>query len=223
SGFVDDPTAAISAIAAEGAADFLVILEGGHTSDALSLAAWFDGVIKGVLSEIEPQVPIVVSCTTMPTSFVDIEDPTPIDFTNRALVDQLRTLNNRVRLIYGDWGSTRPRSRERRGGGPTPARIDLPHAQSWWIARAPGDPKAWREVAGAIVTSEAWHGTNVLKIWGEQMISLTQENPSVGINTPMKNVASRVNIHLHLQAFYGYTTAQLSQLNLDEPWSDDEL
>jgi hypothetical protein len=56
-----------------------------------------------------------------------------------------------------------------------------------------------------------------LGIWGEEMIQGTTVNPAFAIDTPQKNVAARVNIHLHRQALYG---SQISGIDLDEDWVD---
>ncbi len=44
---------AISAVAASGAADFAIILEGGWTDDPLSLSLWFDGFIANGLRTVD--------------------------------------------------------------------------------------------------------------------------------------------------------------------------
>ncbi|MEL6996567.1 MAG: hypothetical protein AAGK67_18260 [Pseudomonadota bacterium] len=61
-----------------------------------------------------------------------------------------------------------------------------------------------------------WQGN--LGIWGEEMIESTAINEELGIDTPQKNVAARVNIHLHRQAFYG--AEDIGGMNLDEDWED---
>jgi len=50
------------------------------------------------------------------------------------------------------------------------------------------------------------------------MIKNTAINQELGVDTPQKNVAARVNIHLHRQAFYG--ESDIGGLNLDEGWED---
>ena len=74
----------------------------------------------------------------------------------------------------------------------------------------------FQRAAQAIVSSPEWDGA--LGIWGEEMIANTTINEELGIDTPQKNVAARVNIHLHRQAFSG--TGNLSGMNLDEDWQD---
>lgn len=206
---------AVDVLNAVGTADFTVILEGGWTSDPLSLTAQFSGLIGGALGDLDAQVPIVVSCTSMPKGFEDIEGQKPIPFSNRTLVGQIARDHNRRRIVYGDWGSTRPR--EPSGHKQRPYdRIDFPTGNSWIIAR--NRRKSWdfQKAAEEIVDrSGEWNGG--LNVWGTIMILQTKANPAFGINTPQKNVAARVNIHLHRQAFFGIDP---SGLDFDEDWHD---
>lgn len=206
----------ISAFAASGAADYIIILEGGWTPDPLSLAVWFDGMIGGHLQLIDASVPIVLSCTSMPKMFTDFDGGiTSVPFTNRVLVDQIKRRANRARIVYGDWGSTRPR--EPSGFASRPLdRVDYPTYDAWDIARSKMHNWDFKRAAQAIIESDDWDGK--LGIWGEEQIANTAISPALGIDTPQKNVAARVNIHLHRQAFYG--TDNLGSLNLDEDWVD---
>lgn len=207
----------VNALAASGVADYAIVLEGGWTTDPLSLAAAFDGLIGGQLQQIDATVPIVLSCTSMPKMFSDYDGGVSrVPFTNRNLVDQIRQRRaNRARIIYGDWGSTRPR--EPSGFASRPLdRVDYPTDMTWCIARNKGDEWDFQRAAQAIVASPEWDGD--LGIWGEEMIENTTINEELGIDTPQKNVAARVNIHLHRQAFFG--TGDLGGMNLDEDWQD---
>ena len=213
----DNITEVVSAFAASGAADYAIILEGGWTRDPLSLAAWFDGIIGGVLQAIDATVPIVLSCTSMPKLFTELDGGiTPVPFNNRVLVDQIRLRRaNRSRITYGDWGSTRPR--EPAGFASRPLdRVDYPTRNAWNIARNKIENWDFRRSAQAIVNSADWDGN--LGIWGEEQILNTTISPAVGIDTPQKNVAARVNIHLHRQAFFDL--GNLNGMNLDEDWED---
>lgn len=207
----------VSAFAASGTADYTIILEGGWTRDPLSLAAWFDGLIGGPLAQIDASVPIVLSCTSMPKLFVSFHGGiTKVPFSNHELVDQIRRRrSNRTRIVYGDWGSTRPREPKEFAGRPVD-RIDYPTEVAWSIARNREEEWDFRRAAEAIVRSQEWVGN--LGIWGEEMIWNTSINEEIGIDTPQKNVAARVNIHLHRQAFFGFS--DLGGMNLDEDWED---
>ena len=122
---------------------------------------------------------------------------------------------SRTSVIYGDWGSTRPR--EVGGFANRPLdRIDYPTGNAWYIARNKDDSWDFNDAAAAILRSTAWQGD--LGIWGEEMIQNTAINEELGINTPQKNVASRVNIHLHRQAFGG--NPPTDPLQFDEEWQD---
>jgi Beta protein len=207
----------VSAFAASGAADYAIILEGGWTRDPLSLAIWFDGVIGSHLQAIDATVPIVLSCTSMPRMFSEFDGGiSRVRFTNRQLIDQIRQRRaNRARIIYGDWGSTRPREPAAFANRPLD-RVDYPTDDLWCIARNKEEAWDFQRAAQAIITSADWEGD--LDIWGEEMIENTTVSPALGIDTPQKNVAARVNIHLHRQAFYG--TVDLGGLDLDEDWED---
>lgn len=206
----------VAALTSLGAADYCIILEGGWTKDPLALFAWFDGMIGGVLAPLDADVPIVLSCTSMPKMFHQFDGGvTPVPFSNHALVAQVRRNHNRRRIVYGDWGSTRPR--EPSGFGQRPLdRIDYPTADRWLIARNKSDEWNYKDAAYAILSSSEWHGD--LGIWGEEMIQTTAINEELGIDTPQKNVAARVNIHLHRQAFMD--TGDIGGMNLDEDWED---
>lgn len=207
----------IGAINAEGTADFAIILEGGWTNDALSLAAKFTGLMRTALAAINPVVPVVCSCTSIPRMFTNFNNdaPSAVPFTNRTLVDQIARNSNRERVIYGDWGSTRPREPSGFANRPLD-RIDYPTDNAWYIARNKDEEWDFRDAALAVVGSNQWDGN--LGTWGEEMIRNTTVNAELGVDTPQKNVAVRVNIHLRRQAFFGQPRIDL--LSLDEDWQD---
>lgn len=206
----------VSVLNSIGTADYAIVLEGGWTNDPLTLSLWFLSMLNGTLGDIDASVPIVISCTSMPKGFTDIETYEDVPFSNRELVQQISAQTNRNSVLYGDWGSTRPRLRQGGGAIPVP-RIDYPTQNSWFIARDKDADWTFREAAQEVLDHpDIWDGN--LNIWGEHMISQTAVNPAFGINTPQKNVAARVNIHLHLQAFHGI--GGLGELNFDEDWED---
>lgn len=207
----------ISALAADGLANFAIILEGGWVKDALSLSAWFGGLTNGIRKKINAQVPIVLSCTSMPKMFSAFNGVIPVEFNNRKLVDQIRRQSNRPEdVIYGDWGSTRPRNNSGGGGDLPPARIDYPTADTWYISRNKNDSWNFKTAAEKLMAEDIWDGN--LGIWGEEMIYRTTISKDIGISSLQKNVAARVNIHLHRQAFYGESSGNPQQF--DDDWED---
>lgn len=203
----------VEALIEIGTADFTVIIEGGWISDPLTMYAQAHGLIDGYFSALDGRVPIVVSCTSIPKAYHQMEGLVEEGFSNHQLLEQLRQQTNREIILYGDWGSTKPR--ESGFGRPPLPRVDYPVNDAWYFARNRSEEWEYREAARAIVSSSAWDGG--LGIWGEQMIESTVVDPENGIDTPQKNIASRVNIHLHRQALYGN---QISGINLDEDWED---
>jgi hypothetical protein len=199
-----------------GTADYTVVLEGGWTEDPLTLAARFLGLIGGGLGDLDANIPIVVSSTSMPIEFQDYEGCVRVPFSNHELIAQIAQNTNRARIVYGDWGSTRPRERAGHRSRPYD-RIDYPLSNAWLIARNRAEEWSFRDAAEEIVRrSGEWDDD--LNIWGANMILQTLANPAFGINTPQKNVAARVNIHLHRQAFYGEDT---HGFDFDDDWPDE--
>jgi hypothetical protein len=82
--------------------------------------------------------------------------------------------------------------------------------------RSEKDEWNFSQAAQAITASPEREGD--LDIWGEEMIENTVINEEIGIDTPQKNAAARVNIHLHHKDFYGHENIDL--INLDEDCED---
>lgn len=204
---------AVDALVAVGTADFTVVIDGGWVEDALSMHGQALGLINGVLASLDGRIPIVVSCTSIPKGFHFIEGIGEVSFTNRNLVEQIARNSNRDVILYGDWGSTKPREYSF-AQAPLP-RIDYPLNSSWLIARNKNEDWSYEDAARALIRSNRWDGQ--LGIWGERMIEQTVADSEFGIDTPQKNVAARVNIHLHRQALHGQ---DISGINLDEDWED---
>ena len=196
-----------------GTADYTVVVEGGWVRDSLSMYTYFYGLITDTLATLDSRVPIVVSSTSIPRGFSEMEGLVEVPFNNHDLIDQLRRYANREIILYGDWGSTKPRDDDF-GRRPFP-RIDYPTIRSWNFARHREQEWDFRSAAMRIVESAAWDGN--LEIWGEKMIRDTTVNHEFAIDTPQKNVAARVNIHLHLQAHQGMV---VSGVDLEDDWVD---
>ncbi len=210
---LDDVIAGVNAV---GSADFAIMLDAGWIHDTLTTRASIANLIRERLGQLDANVPIVVSYTTIPKGFAEVEGTSLATFDNRAAITELRRITNRQTIVYGDWGSTRPRERGR-ASRPKP-RVDLPLRDGWLSARNRLLEWDFDDAANEIMGSNRWQEIDGSGIWGEYMIRQTAINPAVGINSPQKNIASRVNIHLHLQAFYDNN--DLQGLNLDEQWED---
>lgn len=204
---------AVDVLSRMGTADYTVVIEGGWIDEPLVMYASVHGLITGILARLDGRIPIVVSCTSMLRGFADIEGLGEEGFSNHELLTQLRRSTNRDRVLYGDWGSTRPREASF-GQAPFP-RIDYATADSWVFARNRAESWNYRRAAEEMVNSRVWDGG--LRIWGERMIRDTAVNPEFAIDTAQKNVAARVNIHLHRQALYG---EEIRGIDLDDEWVD---
>lgn len=206
----------VDALNAVGSSDYFVILEGGWCRDVLSQQAVMSGLVGTALARLSADVPIVLSATSIPKGFETVQGIMPIPFENRELILALTAQHNFRQFVYGDWGSTRPRTYER--AGPPRPRVDYPSRKHWLIARNKPEDWSFQTAAAKIIATPTWVASKGLGIWGEEMIIKTSRDEALGINSPQKNVAARVNIHLHIQAFYDQ--ADIRGLNLDEPWVD---
>ncbi len=208
---------AIAAINEVGSADYAIMIDAGWISDTQPSRLRISNLITSQLSGIDAQIPFVVSYTTIPKGFAEIEGVDFETFDNRDFVAELVQLTNRQRITYGDWGSTRPREHGI-ASRPKP-RIDLAVRNGWLSARNKPEDWGFDDAAKVIMESQQWkQQVDGLGVWGEFMIRQTSINPSLGINSPQKNVAARVNLHLHIQAFYN--DGDIRGMNLDEQWQD---
>lgn len=203
-------------LAQEGATDYAVVLEFGWVQDPLLVTAAASGYINTLFSEIPSAIPMAISCTSFPKNFTPYDGTVERPFTNRELIAQIRLVTNRPRIVYGDWGTTRPRNY-------TPAsqpknRIDYPTDASWIFARDQAESLDFQTAALRITGSDYWSGA--LGIWGEQLIEGTAAGQAFAIDSMPKMIAARINIHLHRQAFYGHLPPPDA---LDEAWSDDDF
>lgn len=207
---------AISAINAVGSADYAIIVDAGWIADTQPARLRIANLITTQLNGIDAQIPFVISYTTIPKTFAEVEGVDFATFDNRQCLAELVQLTNRQRITYGDWGSTRPRE-QGIASRPKP-RIDLAVRDGWLSARNKPDDWDYDDAADEILKSDKWKEVDGLGVWGEVMIRQTAINPALGINSPQKNVAARVNLHLHIQAFYD--DGDIKGINLDEQWQD---
>lgn len=208
--------ALVAELAKEGANDYAVVFEFGWVQDSLLVAALAIGYANSFFSTIPPEVPVAVSCTSFPKDFTIYSGVNECLFTNRELIAQVQRSTNHPRIIYGDWGSTRPRSY---GHARQPKnRIDYPTDSLWLISRNQNGEISFEDAAKRITSGAHWSGN--LGVWGEQLIEGTAAGQAFAIDTMPKMYAARINIHLHRQAFYGQLPAPEA---LDEEWADDDL
>jgi len=206
----------VAELSAEGAVDYTVVFDFGHVDSALEVAPLAVGYITGFFNGVPPEIPIAVCCTTFPSDFTVFDGIEELPFSNRDLLAQIKQATNHPRIVYGDWGSTKPRTY---GHASAPKnRIDYPTENGWIIARDNDDPVSFQTAAKRITLNPKWNGK--LGVWGEQLIEGAAAGQTFAIDTMPKMYSARINIHLHRQAFYGQLPPPEA---LDEAWSDDDL
>lgn len=199
-------------------ANHVIMVDGGWTKNDLDTRLKLMNIVTQKLRDINPDIPIVVSYTTMPESYTDVQGTKFTPFNNREVVEEIRQISNRPNIIYGDWGSTRPRSEgddERRRASP---RIDIATPRGWFSARNSKEHWDYPDAASTILNSSEWKQIGHEPIWGIERIKQTAESQKWGIHTPQQNVTARINIHLHIQALYD--GKNISPIDFDEEWKD---
>lgn len=191
---------------------YSIIIDGEWTNNALSLFEQHEMIIKNYLNNLGSHVHIVSSCTSMIKDFQSIDGLKDISFSNRDLTQQLGQITNR-QIIYGDWGSTRPRELKSMRRTPIP-RIDYPTSHNSWLISRPTD-RLYQHAAQDIIQNKDWD-LGMIDLWGVNLIKATAEGKK-GIDNPRTNTAARINIHLYRQSMLGN-----SQNNFDEDalWID---
>ncbi|MCA3486623.1 MAG: beta family protein [Rhodobacter sp.] len=207
----------VEELSEEGTVDYAVVFDFGLQDDALVIAPLAAGYIKSFFAGIPPEIPIAVCCTTFPSDFTVFDGIDELGFSNRDLLAQIKRATNHPRIIYSDWGSTKPRAY---GHASAPKnRIDYPTDNGWVIARDNDDPVSFQAAAKRIIEkSKKWSGG--LGVWGEQLIEGAAAGQTFAIDSMPKMYSARINIHLHRQAFYGHLPPPDA---LDEAWSDDDI
>lgn len=205
----------IQELSSEGVNDYAVVFEFGWVRDPLLVAAQVIGHFERTLHDLSTEIPVAISCTSFPKDFTIFDGLKECHFSNRELIEEIKRSTNYPKIIYGDWGSTKPRMNNSHASPPK-KRIDYPTDTSWVISRDQENSLDLREAAKRVVSSEYWSGN--LGIWGEQMIEATAQGLPFSIESMPKMYATRINIHLHLQAFYGHLPPPKS---LDEEWVDE--
>ncbi|MDH7975670.1 hypothetical protein QH494_26085 [Sphingomonas sp. AR_OL41] len=213
---VTNPLAIVDQVLARFEDDVTIFVDAGWSNDLLSREVWVSGIVQRI-TDIRPEVEIVVNGSSFPSSFVDIGDRGEIPVRERYLYNNLTRRHNAAILIYGDWGSTRPPS------DPVPMknipRIDLPENIDWISFRRDrdlDDDEDYSDIARRVIADPSWPAD--LNIWGTYIIECTANELPGAIRSPAVAASARINIHLHRQAFFG---ADNIVGDGDEPFTDD--
>jgi hypothetical protein len=175
-------------------------------------------VVEEILSSgLEAEV--VLCGSSFPNTFGDVDRRREFRVDERAFFSDLSRRFNSPPLMYGDYGSTRPPSTDDAPMTPR-ARIDLPTPQTWVCFRGEkyddDEKETYQSIAGRILVDSSW--PQDLNIWGTYMIQATAAGLPGSISGAAAATASRVNIHLHRQAYFD---APIIASDDNEPYTDD--
>ncbi|MFW8634039.1 beta family protein [Cribrihabitans pelagius] len=183
-----------------GHSNFGFVLDAGWSRDLLSRTNWIDGLVKQIVDLRGDDIPIIVTGSSFPDSFTEYSLGDEVEVAERLLFSQLQRANNRARLIYGDWASSRSPS-EGGGGAVIPPGIDLATERSWEIYRSEDDAPEFSDLAQEVMASPNY--PTGLAIWATYMIASTALGDPNGITTLRRATAVRINMHLYRQLNFG--------------------
>lgn len=176
-------------------ANYLFAVDPGWSNNLLNHTLWASSVTNAV-SAIRPEVPVIISGSSFPSSFYDVEPRAVKSIRERTLFNEVQRSNNSVNCLYGDWASVRPPSEENVPMSPVP-RIDLALRQEWSFFRYRTNDGGYRKAAEDAMESAGWD--DALQIWGTYLVRATADGDATEITYPGIATAARVNMHLHRQ------------------------
>jgi Beta protein len=216
-GFTQAPQSIIQSLVGR-ANDLIIYIDAGWSPNELLMReAWASGIVEQIVSAgLEAEV--VLCGSSFPDTFEKIDGRGEIDVDERSFYSDLTRRFNEPPLKYGDYGSTRPPSVDDTPMTPR-ARIDLPTPQTWVCFRSIKDEddenEDYQSIAKRILVDSSW--PNGLNIWGTYLIEATAGGVPGGIAGPASASASRINIHLHRQAYFDAPVVASDQ---DEPFEE---
>jgi hypothetical protein len=189
------------------------IIDMGWATDVILRQVWAEGVLNVIRANAnELPIEIVVAASSFPDSFAKMGGHKDIRIDERDMFSSMQSKFNEFEITYGDWASTRARQ------PPTPMvpipRIDLPRANEWALFRS--EQESYSDVAARVIASHQWDPS--LQIWGTELIKWTAASDPAGIKSPAAATAARINIHMHMQAFF--ETGEIAS-DTSEPFTDD--
>lgn len=179
--------------------DCLIILDYGYSDFSEYLTDKVSTVLTSIF-EVSQHLRVVISGSNFPSDFSEFDDFAQSQpNSSRQLFSAIRDRFGNYQVFYGDWASTKPRKYDGRGSPPLP-RIDYPTASQWIMARSKAQQWTFQDAAIRITRLPEWE--NHPKVWGAGMIEKTALGLPGGIKTHPDVIASRINIHLFVQANY---------------------
>lgn len=203
--------------------NFLLILDLENVdSSSLEKASTITDIFKLIRDSLS-DISFSISGSSFPSSFSK-QTYGENSIYERLIFNQVKKDISDNFLIYSDRGSAR--AGKIGGGSPhPPPRIDYPLSNDWRFIRFeyndPGNPqegekkKLYTAIAKEMIQMNYWQSE--LRLWGTQMIELTSQGNSWGINAPGRATAVRINIHMHQQLCYNTPT---NLMDTDEDWTD---
>lgn len=172
---------------------------------------------------IVPNASFSISATSFPGNFSGRTHGENTIY-ERRLFNLIKQQIPDINLVYSDRGGARQKIPGGGNGVPAP-RIDYPIKNEWmYIRKEFSDSKnpsksekerLYTEIAKELITQDYWNED--LQIWGTQIIVYTSKGDFIGINSPGRATAVRLNIHMYNQLHYDEV---IESVDSDDDWED---
>lgn len=182
--------------------------------DVLSYSGEIITLIQQIIKFL-PEAKFIISGSSFPDSFESIASQNICEKNIFEEVSKHITINQ---IIYSDRGSARAEKLQG-GAGSSYARVDFPLFKRWNFYRSEESGASlqnYADQAARALKSRNWDPN--LQIWGTQMISRTAAGDEFAIKSAKTATATRINIHLHKQAFQSKHNP--GYYDTDDDWSD---
>lgn len=181
--------------------NYLFSVDPGWSNDLLNHMLWASGTVRSI-GEVRPEVPVIVSGSSFPDTFDDVEPYGRRPVRERTLFAEVSRQNNNVNCLYGDWASVRPPIETNVPMTPVP-RIDIATREDWSFFRFRPRDGGYKKAAEEAMQSSDWN--DEVNVWGTYLIRATVAGDASEITYPGSATAARINMHIH------------NQVNFDDP------
>lgn len=177
--------------------DYIIVVDFGYHDYSDSVLDKISTVLTEIF-DVSASAKVVVTGSNFPNDFEEFDDFARSQPNSaREIYSKILQRFGNYSVFYGDWASAKPRDYDGRGSPPRP-RVDYPTSNSWIFARSKDEEWNFQDAATRITRLPEWEQRP--KIWGTGMI----EKAAMGLPGGIKNhpdvIASRINIHLFVQA-----------------------
>ena len=191
--------------------DVVFLVDAGWSQEILLAQPWTYQMIKAI-TERNSEAEIIIASSSFPKSFSHMGKKGISSNDDRELFRRMRQMTN-AQIVYGDWASTR-KSIEATPMKAVP-RLDLAHSNEWLSYRRIGQ-EGYFDIADRLVNDLGFQLT--ADCWGKNNIADLAAGNLEAVKGAAKATASRINMHLTVQALVDSGEALPEETSYADPF-----